>query len=215
MSKLPPESRALLARNDEGRIVMREIANLEGIAKRLAAYEKAMEGGARIFGRGPDMTNPANIAFILGAWSNFFPALLATVGAAGVSKFMASPKYITWLTRGAKIGNEALWNKHIQQLVRFADGKDGFTKNMMQGVVDAATFVKANAMSPQSGKPNETHPYQEVFDAAKAKGIDYKKATPEDVMAAAWESNPSDSMGVMLDAMAKSLGIPPPWEKAK
>lgn len=214
MQKLPRDSRAVIFRGQDGQYIMRQLTELERIATRLEPYEKAISGGVRIAGRGPDLTNPANIALGVAAISNFYTTLFMAAGSAGVARFMASPKFMTWLTRGARVSNQAQWNKHVQQLVRFADtDKEKLGGNLVQGIMQAVD-TKANAMSG-SGNGPDAHPFQPLFDAAKTKGVDHTKASPQEVIDAAWEASPTDQMGEMIDEIAKQMNLTPPWERKK
>jgi len=102
--------------------------------------------------------------------------------------------------------------QHLQRVWMQQDEEKGWLSPKTGEAIRQSMSMGAHAMTTGN---QDTHPYQGVFDAAKSKGVDYQKADPKDVMDAAWEASPTDAMGEMLDAMSKSLGIPPPWERKK
>ena len=150
ISKIPPESRRVLFRGADGSAMLREMAKLESIGKRLMPYEAALDKGVRILGRGPDLTNPVNIAFGLAGIANFWTTLLAVGGAASVARFMASPRYLNWLTRGAAIKDRAQWNKHVQVLMRFADSDK---ENLGAGIIESIQAMQPETPQPQRKPP--------------------------------------------------------------
>jgi len=214
VNKLHPDALKVLTKGDAATAMIRDLQRLQGIASRLEPYEKAMNGGVRFAGRGPDLSNPANIALGITMVSNVFASVLAVGGAAAVSRFMASPKYLTWMTQTAKLQRQPQITAHVARLSRMVqqDEEKGWLSPKTGEAIRQSMSMGAHAMTTGN---QDTHPYQGVFDAAKSKGVDYQKADPKDVMDAAWEASPTDAMGEMLDAMSKSLGIPPPWERKK
>lgn len=149
MGKIPRDARAVLAQGEDVSHMLRQLGVLEGIARKLSPYDEAIRGGGvRLGNRGPDLSNPANIAFGVAALGNLFGTMLAVGGSAAVVRFMASPRYLTWLTRGAQIKDRTVWNRHMQTLIRFADSDK---EKLGEGVVEAIRSVAgtpANAQQP-------------------------------------------------------------------
>ena len=75
---------------------------------------------------------------------------------------------------------------------------------------------------PQPQGPPQPQPQQEQADpfkfieeAARRAGVDPERASPEDVLGGAWKAQPTDEMGEAIDAVARHLGVSPPWAKQR
>lgn len=216
IDEIHPDALREIFRGQNGDYVLRQFKDLRRIAARLAPYEDAISGGVRV--RGLDVSNPANIAIGAAMMSNFVMTMFGVATAASVARFMASPKYVTWLTRGARITDEQQWKRHIVQLSKFATHDDtGLGSDIKKAIKKAglgSMDMRANAMSGGGNGP-DAHPFQPLFDAAKTKGIDHTKASPQEVIDAAWDASPTDQMGEMIDEIAKQMNLTPPWERKK
>lgn len=98
MKSLPEDTRRIIFKGNSLKQLGNDLKRLEDIATRLEPFEKAIKGGG-----GVDLTNRANIYIGLTALANFVPSLFAAGTAAAASKFLASPRYVAWMTRVAKI----------------------------------------------------------------------------------------------------------------
>lgn len=192
IGKIPLESRKVLFRGQDGQVMLREMAQLERIGQRLMPYANQIDKGVRVFGNRLDLTNPANIALGLAAVANFYPALMMAGGAAFVARFMASPRYLSWMTRGAAIRRPEEWTRHLQTLVRFADtDKDGLGKDILEAVRSLPAGA-ANAkprrtqqdtpepagQPPASGTPRGPRQGDEIFTSLE------EPPSPDEVRAA-------------------------------
>lgn len=218
LGKIPPESRRELFRGQDGSTMLREIKRLEDIAARLLPYEKSIERGTRFMGRGPDLTNPANIALGATMLANWWLTAVTAMGAAGVARFMASPRYLSWLTRGAAIKDRTQWNKHVQVLMRFADSDK---ENLGAGIVESIQAMQPETPQPQ---PQRKPPLPGMMRLGGPKPADLpsgrtpitfsrRAVTPEDKEAAEkFREENKNTPIIREDAQGNKLNVP--WYEA-
>lgn len=71
-----------------------------------------------------------------------------------------------------------------------------------------------NQLAPQRPEA-PPDPFEAILDAARRSGVDVNRATAEDILDAAWKSQPSDGMGEAIDQASRHFGIKPPWERQR
>lgn len=94
--KMSRDTREVLFQGGEGHAYRSTLEQLERVAQRLAPYTKAAAQGA-----GMDLTKigPSHIGLALGLYHWFWPTLIAGGGMNAAARFMASPRYVRWLTQ--------------------------------------------------------------------------------------------------------------------
>lgn len=157
---IPPDSRRVLFGTRQGREALAELEKLERVGNRLAPYSDA----ARNVG-GIDLTRRSNILLAVGAMSHMWATMGAAVGAAGLSKFMASPRYLRWLTStpNAMIGGlssrEAA--QHIARLQAITASDSQFGSEILKAAHDvfAPSSAKADDKGWSSTEQSEAKAY--------------------------------------------------------
>lgn len=109
---IPKDSRNVLFGTPEGKQLRAELETLERVGLRLAPYADSARSGG-----GVDLTRKSNILLAVGAMSHMWATMGTAIGAAGVSKFMASPRYLRWLTSTPKVMTGGLSSKEAAQHV--------------------------------------------------------------------------------------------------
>lgn len=123
--RMEPEARHVLFRSRASAELAQALDDLATTAGRMAEFE-ATANTSR------SATNAIAMAAAAGGAqqliANWEAALLSIGGTYAVSKFLASPLYVRWLTRAVRIqGDPALkggaaWRSHVQQLAAMAEG---------------------------------------------------------------------------------------------
>lgn len=148
MRRIPADSRAVLFTGENGRAVRTELEKLERIGTRLLPYARNADGG------GVDLTKKTNIALAVGAMSHFYATAAATVGMAGMAKFMASPRYLRWLTTTPHlvngIGSQSA-AQHVARLQAIAGSDPQFGDAFLKAAMDTFTPSKARADGGKDG----------------------------------------------------------------
>jgi hypothetical protein len=91
--KIAPESRAVLFRGSEGQALRASFDRLENLMGQLRRYQTPIAGGGGI-----DFTRRVNLMLGFAAISHPANAMMLAGGGALLSRFMASPRYVNWLT---------------------------------------------------------------------------------------------------------------------
>lgn len=123
--RMEPEARHILFRSRASAELAQSLDDLAATVGRMAEFE-ATANTSR------SATNAIAMAAAAGGAqqliANWEAALLSIGGTYAVSKFLASPLYVRWLTRAVRIqGDPALrggaaWRSHVQQLAAMAEG---------------------------------------------------------------------------------------------
>jgi flagellar biosynthesis GTPase FlhF len=151
LGEIKPESRDVLFYGREGNALRRELERLERVAKQMEPYEKMAKakGGLDLSTLISSRARLADLLTAAGLYFHFWPTMMAVAGSAGVARFMASPRYVRWLTelpnatrRGPK-SPEAL--RHLAALAGIArQDKEGGEE-----IITAATqlFLPSEALA--------------------------------------------------------------------
>lgn len=93
-----------------------QLESLEKVLPRLERYEKAVNQGGAL-----DLSSRGNLTLGIAAFMHWPTALLTAGGSHLLARFMASPRYVNWLTRTPNVSNPAQMRAHMRQLVLMAN----------------------------------------------------------------------------------------------
>ena len=110
MALISKESRDVLFATGEGRALRTQLEKLENLAGKMAPYEKAIakaaESGLKV----------RDVPLGMMMFYHFIPTVTAYAGASGLSRFMASPRFVKWLTDTPKMRTPGQINSHVDRL---------------------------------------------------------------------------------------------------
>jgi len=110
LGKISKESRDVLMASPEGKSLRAGLEKLEVLAKKMAPYEKAIQKA------GESGLKVRDVPLGMMMFYHFVPTVTAYAGAAGVSRFMASPRFVKWLTDAAPLRSPGQINTHVDRL---------------------------------------------------------------------------------------------------
>ena len=216
--KIPTDVRNELFRNPRAQEYRRDLEALERIGKQLMPYYSAAKSPGGI-----DLSKKSNLFLIATAWSHFYGTLSLGAGMAGVSRFMASPRYLNALIKIRPTPGSGFASReaaHAMGVLGAIASKDGdFGKEVLKaaqgmlGTSAKAAPTAAKQMFPKSYEP----PADPLDDLSKRAGIDpapYLKSGRVDELLKQLHDSPnlgSDMDLETLDGAAERYGIPPPW----
>jgi archaellum component FlaC len=129
LGRIPPETRDVLFAGRRGREYRAELERLEAVGRRLAPFERMASGP-----RGLDLSSlasgarPSNLLAAAGLYFHFWPAMMSMAGAGGVARFLASPRYVRWLTELPRATQGGIRSEraidHLSRLVTIAAADD-------------------------------------------------------------------------------------------
>jgi hypothetical protein len=150
LAKIPPESRAVLFQTPAGREYRTALEKIERVAQKLRPYQKAIETSGKGFG----VANTILGTSIIGHAIHALAAPMTTASGAGgaylLGRFLASPRYVQWLTKTPSVsalrGSNPLFQKTIARLsaVAAADSETGDA--ILSAIGNAIRPGSANAM---------------------------------------------------------------------
>jgi len=175
MRNIPRDSRNVLFQGERGREVLAQLETMERVGQRLAPYSKAVDAGG-----GLDLTKKTNIMLAVGAMSHFYATIATTAGMAGVSKFMASPRYLKWLTNTPNVMSggfdQASLARHVARLQAISASDAEFGDKFLKAALD--TFSPSQARAEQARETSggmftslEVPPSKEEVGAALKSGV--------------------------------------------
>lgn len=147
LGRIPSETRDVLFAGRRGREYRAELERLEAVGRRLAPFERMASGP-----RGLDLSNlasstrPSNLLAAAGLYFHFWPAMMSMAGAGGVARFLASPRYVRWLTELPRATQGGLRSEraidHLSRLVTIAAADDETGDEMLSVM---GSLFKGNA----------------------------------------------------------------------
>lgn len=115
LGRISKESRDVLFSSTEGRSLRTQLERLEGLGAKMLPYEKMITKGAS-----PDAIVKKvlyGVGMLGGSFmGHFFPIVTSYAGAAGMSRFMSSPRFVKWLTDAAPLRSPGQINTHVDRL---------------------------------------------------------------------------------------------------
>lgn len=127
---IPRESRDVLFRTSEARHLRTQLDRLEAIARRMEPFQRAIE---RTNANGSGI-RVGHIPLGAGLFFHFIPTMAIYGGSALTARFMASPRYVNWLTRAASIRRPQAMRQHFGRLSAIATQDNEYGSQIMQGV---------------------------------------------------------------------------------
>lgn len=142
---LAPEARQIMFGRGQTAQLGQNLDRLARVAERLRPYEQASQGGRF----GVDLSRPSNVAMVASMFFHIPSALSAAGGGHLLARFMASPRYVRWLTempnRAAHGINSPAFQAHMARLNTL--GADD--KELGKAVLDAVGDVLRPANAAQ------------------------------------------------------------------
>jgi hypothetical protein len=180
-----PSTRSIMFASKEGREFLKNMDTLVRYGEKLMPYQRALESGVSGYLNGPN----ALFAMLMHGTQDIKTLGVTAASTYGLSKMLASPAYVKWLSRVPSLANQSLrsprWQTHMSKLTGLAagDGENG-------GQVMAFVFEALNGINPISTA-------QASFVGENASGLDKKVLQTAKKM----ESN-----GVDRDTIWKTTG---------
>lgn len=135
LGEIRPETRELLFAGKDGQEYRAALEKLEKAAKRLEPYVGLAKNKGGVL---KQAVHPSTLVTAAAFYHQFWPALVTTAGAAAAAKFMASPRYLNWLTKvpqvthGGLQGQDAL--RHLSRLTGITATDGEFGEPIMQAI---------------------------------------------------------------------------------
>jgi len=138
MCELPPESRNVIF--GQSRAMRMQLEQLEKIATRLEPYQRGIAEGGRI-----DLSSKTNLFLGMTMLGHMYATLGMVGGVTLTSRFMASPRYLRWMTEAAKASSAPQWKSMLAQLTTLANAdKSDLGKEVVRTVATLGGTLKPN-----------------------------------------------------------------------
>lgn len=145
LGEIRPETRDVLFVGKDGQEYRAALERLEKVGKMLEPYAGLAKKQGGVL---KQAVHPSTLVTAAAFYHQFWPALVTTAGVAAASKFLASPRYLNWLTKipdvtkGGLQGKDAL--RHLSRLTGITASDGEFGGEILQAV-GSMFFTPANA----------------------------------------------------------------------
>lgn len=122
--RINPQARGVLfGANGQSRALQTRLDQLEAIGRRMQPYQQAIQRAQQYGGN----IRAGHIPLGAMLYYQFIPTMVAIAGQSAVARFMASPRYVQWLTTAAQAPTPQALTQHISRLGFMVDagGKAG------------------------------------------------------------------------------------------
>jgi len=135
LGEIRPETRDVLFAGKDGSEYRAALERLEAVGRRLEPFANLAKKQGGVL---KQAVHPSTLVTAAAFYHQFWPALVTTAGVAAASKFLASPRYLNWLTKVPKVlgnglqGKEAL--RHLSRLTAITATDAEFGEPIMQAI---------------------------------------------------------------------------------
>lgn len=175
LGEIPPEARAVMFQGEQGKAYLAELERLERVGNRLAPFERIARDRGTDLSQLARATKPSSLMAAAGLYFNFWPTMMATVGASGLARFMASPRYVRWLSELPNRTKDGINSKAAMQHLARLSGITASDTGSGGAIFDAlgSMFLPAPA-SAQPIKPSPRYHVHEDGSWETQKELDEK-----------------------------------------
>lgn len=169
--RINPQARGVLfGANGQSRTLQTRLDELEALGRRMLPYQQAIQRAQQYGGN----VRAGHIPLGAMLYYQFVPTMVAIAGQSAVARFMASPRYVQWLTTAARARTPQALTQHVGRLGFLIDAggkssgralwKDSDEANSVKNAAgDAARkaidMMKTGIISPAQG---ERAPYLDI-----------------------------------------------------